>query len=78
MALIRGLRALYPCPICYVKKDEQSELSKHADLRTSKGSKDTVMQARELNREDREELLKSHGLRNVDVSPNCSEFYSTN
>ncbi|KAJ7815570.1 hypothetical protein B0H14DRAFT_3745648 [Mycena olivaceomarginata] len=66
MALIRGLRALYPCPICYVKKDEQSELSKHADLRTSKGSKDTVMQARELNREDREELLKSHGLRNVD------------
>ncbi|KAJ7301222.1 hypothetical protein DFH08DRAFT_996074 [Mycena albidolilacea] len=66
MALIRGLRALYPCPICYVKKDEQSELSKHADLRTSQGSKDTVMQGRELNRENREELLKSHGLRNVD------------
>ncbi|KAJ7841566.1 hypothetical protein B0H14DRAFT_3693937 [Mycena olivaceomarginata] len=66
MALIRGLRALYPCPICYVKKDDQSELSKHADLRTSKESKDTVMQARKLNREDQEELLKSHGLRNVD------------
>ncbi|KAJ7824744.1 hypothetical protein B0H14DRAFT_3110853 [Mycena olivaceomarginata] len=66
MALIRGLRALYPCPICYVKRDEQSELSKHADLRTSKESKDTVMQARELNAEDREELLKSRGLRNVD------------
>ncbi|KAJ7327972.1 hypothetical protein DFH08DRAFT_940723 [Mycena albidolilacea] len=51
---------------CGDNRDEQSELSKHADLRTSKESKDTVMQARELNVEDREELLKSRGLRNVD------------
>ncbi|KAJ6480393.1 hypothetical protein C8R45DRAFT_1054375 [Mycena sanguinolenta] len=67
MALIRGLRALFPCPICYVKKDEQSDLSKRAPLRTSQESQDVVKQARDADNADtRDELLKDKGLRNVD------------
>ncbi|KAJ6451798.1 hypothetical protein C8R45DRAFT_1057103 [Mycena sanguinolenta] len=68
MALIRGLMALYPCPICYVKKEEQSHLSKPVELRTSEQSQETVAEARkkENNANDRDIILKSRGLRNVD------------
>ncbi|KAF8157464.1 hypothetical protein K438DRAFT_1910064 [Mycena galopus ATCC 62051] len=66
MALIRGLRALYPCPICYVKNEDQPDLSKKADLRTSKLSQDTVAEARTMTAEGRDNLLQSHGLHNVD------------
>ncbi|KAJ6610879.1 hypothetical protein B0H10DRAFT_2165954 [Mycena sp. CBHHK59/15] len=66
MALIRGLRALYPCPICYVKKDEQSNLSKTAKLRTSGHSQEILNETRALNADAKEALLKGHGLREVD------------
>ncbi|KAJ6451940.1 hypothetical protein C8R45DRAFT_848162 [Mycena sanguinolenta] len=67
MALIRGLRALFPCPICYVKQEEQSHLSKPLDLRTSEQSQQTVAEARKLKtKQARDEVLKSRGLRNVD------------
>ncbi|KAF8195254.1 hypothetical protein K438DRAFT_1906569 [Mycena galopus ATCC 62051] len=66
MALIRGLRALYPCPICYVKNEDQPDLSKKADLHTSKLSQDIVAEARTMTAEGRDNLLQSHGLRNVD------------
>lgn len=68
MALIRGLRGLYPCPICFVKSDEQSDISIVPELRSSKHSQETVHTARTLNAEGGEELLKGFGLRNVEVS----------
>ncbi|KAJ7241195.1 hypothetical protein B0H12DRAFT_1250508 [Mycena haematopus] len=64
MALIRGLRGLYPCPICFVKSNEQSDLSKISTLRTSKNAQEAVKRARSLNAEAREDLLKNMGLRN--------------
>lgn len=67
MALIRGLKALYPCPICYIKSDEQSDHEATPILRDSEKSKEIVHQARKLPGEARENLLKDNGLRNVDV-----------
>lgn len=67
MALIRGLKGLYPCPICFVKSDEQSDITVVPDLRTSKHSEEAVRKARTLNAEGAEDLLKGFGLRNVDV-----------
>ncbi|KAJ6475715.1 hypothetical protein C8R47DRAFT_1178958 [Mycena vitilis] len=66
MALIRGLRANFPCPICYIKKEDQADFSKTAELRTAHGSQNVITKARKLKAEPREELLKKHGLRNVD------------
>ncbi|KAJ7243981.1 hypothetical protein C8J57DRAFT_1452331 [Mycena rebaudengoi] len=66
MALIRGLKALYPCPICYIKSDEQSDHEATPILRDSEKSKEIVHQARKLPGEARENLLKDNGLRNVD------------
>ncbi|KAJ7757236.1 hypothetical protein DFH07DRAFT_868144 [Mycena maculata] len=67
MALIRGLQGLYPCPICFVPWNEQSDLSAEHPLRTGSESQHIVEQARELRTAaDREEHLKDHGLRDVD------------
>ncbi|KAJ6520588.1 hypothetical protein DFH09DRAFT_1193954 [Mycena vulgaris] len=66
MTLIRGLRSLYPCPICYVKQADQSDITQTPGLRTSQHSQKVVQQARKLNAEGRETLLKAHGLRDVD------------
>ncbi|KAF8209353.1 hypothetical protein K438DRAFT_1572521 [Mycena galopus ATCC 62051] len=66
MALIRGLKSNYPCPICMIKREEQSDTTKIAPLRTSHGSREIVERGRRLKADGREELLKSHGLRNVD------------
>ncbi|KAJ7195421.1 hypothetical protein C8J57DRAFT_1646956 [Mycena rebaudengoi] len=66
MALIRGLKALYPCPICYIKSDEQSDHKATPILRDSEKSKKIVHQATKLPGEARENLLKDNGLRNVD------------
>ncbi|KAJ7443500.1 hypothetical protein B0H11DRAFT_2091370 [Mycena galericulata] len=66
MALIRGLQALYPCPICYIKAEDQSDTTIIAPLRTGHQSQGVIKKARKLNAEGRENLLKSHGLRNVD------------
>ncbi|KAJ7086268.1 hypothetical protein C8R44DRAFT_650957 [Mycena epipterygia] len=66
MALIRGLRGLYPCPICFVKSDEQSDLTIVPELRDAQHAKESVEKARSLNAEGGENLLKDLGLRNVD------------
>ncbi|KAJ7742490.1 hypothetical protein DFH07DRAFT_750448 [Mycena maculata] len=66
MALIRGLRGLYPCPICLVKSDEQSDVTVVPEARSTSHSYGTVQKARTLNAEGREDLLKASGLRNVD------------
>ncbi|KAJ7742454.1 hypothetical protein DFH07DRAFT_750441 [Mycena maculata] len=68
MTLIRGLKANYPCPICYIKNEDQSDMTQTPTRRTSEDSQNILDRARNsgLNAEAREQLLKDHGLRNVD------------
>jgi hypothetical protein len=67
MALIRGLNGLYPCPICLVPYDQQSDLSKSHTLRTAAHTKGIYEAGLQVTAVEREELLKSEGLRNVAV-----------
>ncbi|KAJ7447224.1 hypothetical protein FB451DRAFT_1343439 [Mycena latifolia] len=67
MTLIRGLKALYPCPMCYVKNEDQSDMTQFPALRTSEQSQCVIQQARRAKTaEARENILKEHSLRNVD------------
>ncbi|KAF8148996.1 hypothetical protein K438DRAFT_2016359 [Mycena galopus ATCC 62051] len=67
MALIRGLQGLYPCPICFVPWDQQSDLSTEHPLRSSAESQQILEVARaKSTKEEREEHLKDHGLRDID------------
>ncbi|KAJ7468650.1 hypothetical protein FB451DRAFT_1340298 [Mycena latifolia] len=67
MTLIRGLKALYPCPMCYVKNEDQSDMTQLPALRTSEQSQHVIQQARQAKTaEARENILKKHSLRNVD------------
>ncbi|KAJ7824944.1 hypothetical protein B0H13DRAFT_1918851 [Mycena leptocephala] len=67
MALIRGLNAMYLCPICYVPWQEQSDLSMEHPHRVSQDSESLVQEARTLRTAaEREELLKDNGLRDVE------------
>ncbi|KAG2117609.1 hypothetical protein DEU56DRAFT_874099 [Suillus clintonianus] len=66
MALIRGLKGKFPCPVCLVPQDEQSVLRPH-ELRTSRQSKDTLHTARSRPSEkEKEDQLKAFSLRNVE------------
>jgi hypothetical protein len=69
MALIRGLTSMYPCPICYVPWQEQSDLSTEHPQRVGQDSEQLIQEARAMRTAaEREELLKDHGLRDVEVS----------
>jgi hypothetical protein len=67
MALIRGEKGLYPCPICLVPRDQQSNLLRFHTLRTAVHTQRTYEAGLKLTATEREELLKSQGLRNVAV-----------
>jgi hypothetical protein len=67
MALIRGLKGKFPCPICLVPRDEQSANRVFA-LRTTFNSQHVLRTARAKHTEkEREEDLKAYSLRNVEV-----------
>ncbi|KAK6984340.1 hypothetical protein R3P38DRAFT_3332873 [Favolaschia claudopus] len=66
MALIRGSGGNHPCPICLIHRDDQSDLTIIADLRTAQGSKEAVETAQSLSAEAGENLLKGLGLRKVE------------
>ncbi|KAJ7116962.1 hypothetical protein C8R44DRAFT_832414 [Mycena epipterygia] len=67
MALIRGLQGNYPCPICFVPWNEQSDLSTEHPLRTGKESEEILRNARaKRTLGEREDLLKDNGLRDVE------------
>ncbi|KAJ7703729.1 hypothetical protein B0H17DRAFT_1157115 [Mycena rosella] len=66
MALTRGTKSLYPCPICYIKQEDQADVNALLALRTTELSQRAVKAARKLNADGREVLLKEHGLCNVD------------
>ncbi|KAJ7075495.1 hypothetical protein B0H15DRAFT_925434 [Mycena belliarum] len=67
MALIRGLQGLYPCPICFVPWNEQSDLLADHPLRTGHESQEIVEEARAMRTAaERDQHLKDNGLRDVD------------
>ncbi|KAJ7668837.1 hypothetical protein B0H17DRAFT_1142390 [Mycena rosella] len=67
MALIRGLNALYPCPICFVPWNEQSDLSTEHPKRTGQESEIILEKARAFRTAaEREQLLKDNSLRDVE------------
>lgn len=68
MSLIRGVKGLFPCPICLVPQHELSDLSKTYPLRTQEHSEAIFKQAETMKRKgDKEKLLKRYSLRNVKV-----------
>ncbi|KAJ7260762.1 hypothetical protein C8J57DRAFT_1072259 [Mycena rebaudengoi] len=67
MALIRGLQCLYPCPICFVPWNEQSDLATTHQVRTGLESKQILEEARDCETAgEREKLLKDNGLRDAE------------
>ncbi|KAJ7727715.1 hypothetical protein B0H16DRAFT_1665589 [Mycena metata] len=67
MALIRGLQGLYPCPVCFVPWNEQSDLSAEHPLRTGLESEQILTEARaKRTLAERDEHLKDNGLRDVE------------
>ena len=67
MALTRGVNASFPCPVCLVPKEEIPNLSVTHHLRTSEEMQAVWNRASELNATEKEELLKSYGLQDVQV-----------
>ncbi|KAG1733838.1 hypothetical protein EDB19DRAFT_1896555 [Suillus lakei] len=66
MALTRGVRALWPCPVCLVPHDKLSDMLHCYPRRTSCDSEAILATARERETaEEREEVLKDYGLRDV-------------
>ncbi|KAG1897928.1 uncharacterized protein F5891DRAFT_1241093 [Suillus fuscotomentosus] len=66
MALIRGLKGKFPCPVCLVPQDEQSILRTH-ELHTSHQSEDILRTARSKPSEkEKEDHLKAFSLRNIE------------
>jgi hypothetical protein len=69
MALTHGVRALWPCPVCLVPHDKLSDMSHCYPHRTSHDSEAILATVRERETaEEREEVLKDYGLRDVIVS----------
>lgn len=67
MALTRGPTASYPCTVCLVPKSEITNLSITYPLRTTQTMRAIYDDAQTLNATEREALLQSHGLRDVQV-----------
>ncbi|THH28010.1 hypothetical protein EUX98_g6168 [Antrodiella citrinella] len=67
MALIRGVKSLYPCPICLVPHNELANLRESYPLRTAKQSQQVVEAARQMDtKAEGEELLMQYSLRDVE------------
>jgi hypothetical protein len=68
MALTRGVNSLFPCPTCLVPKAKIPDLGISHELRTVARMEAIWRNALTLNATEREELLKSYGLRDVEVN----------
>ncbi|KAG1849526.1 hypothetical protein F4604DRAFT_1883786 [Suillus subluteus] len=66
MSLTRGVRSLWPCPVCLIPHNKLSDTSCRYPLRTSRDSQAVLaaVQAKET-AEEREEVLKGYGLRDI-------------
>ena len=68
MALMRGVRSKFPCPTCLVPVNQLSSFDQSYLSRVDTESIAIVRQAIKMERHaDREALLKSHGLRGIEV-----------
>ncbi len=76
MTLIRGVNGLFPCPVCLVPADKQSELGVAPlyPLRNQEQARSIVMNA-SLSNNQKDKELKKIGARNVVVS--CGPFMRT-
>ncbi len=69
MTATRGVRSLFPCPVCLVPRDMQMEHGTMYPLRTTDSMKAVYMSAMsQLTKKDQEETLKAVGLREIEVS----------
>ncbi|TFK20498.1 hypothetical protein FA15DRAFT_599615 [Coprinopsis marcescibilis] len=66
MAMIRGIKGLFPCPVCLVPREEQSDLSKSWRLRTTPWMQQVFMDTVGMTKEGRNNVLKGYGLRAVE------------
>ena len=68
MSLTRGSSSNFPCTRCLIPAGEQGDPSGHGDARTSASMQAVIQDARQQDLvKDREALLKSFGLRDIDV-----------
>ncbi|EKM77927.1 hypothetical protein AGABI1DRAFT_42300 [Agaricus bisporus var. burnettii JB137-S8] len=74
MALLRGLKGNFPCPICLVPRESQWDLSQSFSLRTENDSKNQFIKAmNEKNLEKRDKILKERSIRPIE-----NTFWSIN
>lgn len=74
MSLTRGFGGKRPCPICLVPDTKLSDLSHDYEPRTAERMQEVLAAANGMDRKsDGDDLLKSYGLRRVEVCPNL--FY---
>ena len=66
MTLNRGSNCNFPCPVCLVPNEELSKGKVYA-LCTTNTMKKVYNEAIEMLADDRNDLLKSYGLQNVEV-----------
>lgn len=74
MSLIRGFMGLRPCPVCHVPKDQLHDFGKSWARRTGLETQKIIAQSKVLNAAEGEQLLKSNGLRPIDVRQFLIEF----
>ena len=68
MSLIRGIKSLWPCPVCLVPHDDLLDTLKTYPCRTSDQSQNVLKAAHDKETaEEREDTLKKYGLRDVPV-----------
>jgi hypothetical protein len=68
MTLTRGVNGLFPCPVCLVPKDEQSNLMATYPLRTAEDSQEICECANAQKTEaDKEKILKTRGIRLIEA-----------
>jgi hypothetical protein len=68
MALIHGEKGKFPCPICLVRKDQQSDLTTTHKLCIAEDACEICEHGLTLLAAMHEELLQSYGMQNVAVS----------
>ena len=76
MALTRGVNTSYPCPVCLVPQGEIPNLSVSHPLRTREAMQAIWNQAAGMNATEREELLKSYGLWDIQVIFSCRIIFT--
>ena len=67
MALTRGAKCKFPCPVCLVPREELHKGAVYA-RRTTQTMKEVYNRAKDMSKAEEEQLLKSFGLRGIEVS----------